>query len=251
MVLTDRDRGVFRALTIARVLDCEQIKTIAGFTSVRRTNRRLQKLVKAGFLRRWFFATRSGGQGGLYGLSREGFRLIGEQPSALVTWKQDLLITSSQFLAHQRAVNAVFIQARFQPLPEGVTCRRWQHFRGTLSPSVPLIPDGYFEICRGQEVLPMFLETDRGTETAAVWNRKTELYLKLAVGGEFERLFHEKRFRVLVILPSDRRMQSIRSTIRKRTDKLFWFTTQEDLERGGLSKQIWLRSTNEERLSLW
>jgi hypothetical protein len=249
-ITTSRDLFLLRTLVGTRVLDGEQVKTVGGFKSVRRTNRRLLKLVQAGLLKRWFVGTASGGQKAIYGLSPQGAMLIGEARQGLISWKQDSLITSSQFLAHQESVNAVFIQARFQPLPSGLSCERWMNFREPLSQSVPLMPDGYFELKQGSASHPMFLEVDLGTESSRVWKGKVELYLKLALGGEFERMFHEKRFRVLVVLHSERRMEAIRKTVAKRTEKLFWFSTQAEVRSNGFGSPIWLRPMGAQRMPL-
>jgi hypothetical protein len=173
---------------------------------------------------------------------------VGENSNGLIRWAQDSLITSSQFLAHQQAVNAAFIHVRFRPLPPGVVCERWLNFNLPLSPSVPLIPDAYFEIAKEGSLYSMFLEVDLGTETSTVWTRKVELYLKLAIGGAFEHLFQKKRFRVLVLLHSERRLEAVRRTVARRTEKLFWFSTQDDLQREGLWNATWLRPSGEQRL---
>jgi hypothetical protein len=249
-ITTSRDLLILRTLAVTRVLDVDQVIAIGGFTSVRRTNRRLLKLVRAGLLKRWFVGTASGGQKALYGLSPQSATLIGETRQGLIPWIQDSLITSSQFLGHQFAVNAVFIQARFRSLPSGLSCERWMTFREPLSPSVPLMPDGYFELVQENASHPMFLEVDLGTESSRVWKRKVELYLKFALGGEFERMFHQQRFRVLVVLHSERRMEAIRKTVTRRTEKLFWFSTQDDVSREGLGIPIWLRPTGAERIPL-
>ncbi len=249
-ITTARDLSILRTVSLARVLDGGQIKVVGGFSCVRRTNRRLLKLVRAGLLKRWFVGTAGGGQKALYGLSPQGAALIGETTKGLIPWKQDTLITSSQFLGHQQAVNGIFILARFRPLPLGLSYERWLRPTLPISPSVPLIPDGYFEIRQNGTLLPMFLEADLGTESSAVWRKKVELYLKLAVSGEFERLFGEKKFRTLVLLPSNRRLESVRNTIAKRTEKLFWLSTQGEVESQGLWSNIWLRPTGAERLRL-
>ena len=249
-VLTSRDLALMRTLVIARVLDSEQIQLIAQFTSVRRTNRRLLKLVRAGVLRRWFVGTASGGQKAIYGLSPTGVRLIGEPTSGLITWKQDALVTTSQFLTHQQAINRVFIRARFDSLPAGCSCTKWQTFRGALSPSIPLVPDGYFEIVHDGITHPMFLEADLGTESSTVWKRKADLYLKLAVSKEFEHMFDKSRLRVLVIVPSERRMNALRRVIAQLTDKLFWFTTDDRMEFAGLCGPIWMRPNANELIPL-
>jgi hypothetical protein len=249
-IVTPRDLDLFRVLTIARVLDGEQIKVVGGFGSTRRTNRRLLKLVQAGLLRRWFVGAAGGGQKALYGLSPTGANLIGETTQGLIPWKQNALITSSQFLAHQLAVNAVFLLARFQSLPPGLSLKRWTRPKLPLSSAVPLIPDGYFEIVHTGTVHPVFLELDLGTESSKVWKRKVELYLKLAISGEFERLFSEKRFRTLIVLPSTRRLESIRTTIAKRTEKLFWLSTFNEVQREGLWGQHWLRPVGQEKVGI-
>lgn len=249
-IVTSRDRALFQTLVIARVLDTEDMKTVGRFASIRRTNRRLLKLVRAGLLRRWFVGTSSGGQKALYGLSPEGARLIGVPRQGLIAWKQDSLIVTSQFLAHQQSVNRVFLVARFRPMPEGCSCVTWRNFLQPISASVPLIPDGYFEIDETGTAHPMFLEVDLGTESSTVWKRKVELYLKLALSGEFERQFGKQRFRVLLVFPSERRMGAIRRTIAKRTDKLFWFSTEELLNGKGLFGSIWFRPKGIQRTSL-
>jgi hypothetical protein len=249
-VFTSRDLAVLRALVIARVLDGAQIQLIARFTSVRRTNRRLLKLVRAGVLRRWFVGTASGGQKAIYGHSPAGARLLEEPTHGLITWKQDALITTSQFLAHQQAINRVFIRARYQPLREGCSCAEWQTFRRPISPSIPLVPDGYFEIVYRGVVHPMFLEADLGNESSMVWKRKVELYLKLGVSKEFEHMFDKTRLRVLVVVSSDRRMNALRRVIAQRTDKLFWFTTEDRMELEGLCGPIWMRPKVNELITL-
>lgn len=248
-VITTRDRELLQTLAIARVLDASQIQVVGLFKSLRRTNRRLLKLVRAGILKRWFVGT-SGGQKALYGLSLSGADIIGEARARVLRIPHDSLITHSEFLAHQEAVNAVFLRARFEPLPSGLSCGGWLTFREPFSPAIPLIPDGYFDLVQDDLVHPMFLEADLGTERSAIWKRKVELYLRFATSGEFERRFSQKRFRVLVVLPSLRRLESVRKTVARRTPKLFWFTTEDDIKAHGLTAPIWLRPQGEERLPI-
>jgi hypothetical protein len=249
-VTTPRDLMILRTLAVTRVLDGSQIGIVGGFSSVRRANRRLLKLVRAGLLRRWFVGTEMRGVKAIYGISPQGASLIGEGSHVLLPWKPGRVITSSSFLAHQQGVNEIFIRARFQALPAQVLCERWMSFREPLSPSVLLVPDAYLEIRHADTVHRMFVEVDRGTESSKVWKAKVELYLKLAVSGEFERMFHEKRFRVLVLFHSSRRLEVVRKTIVSRTDKLFWFSTQDELRSEGLLAPIWFRPEGAERIPL-
>lgn len=248
-VITGRDLVLLRALLVTRVLDCEQAMVVGSFSSIRRTNRRLLKLVRSGLLRRWFVATEHRGVKALYGLSSEATRLIEEHPQGLIPWKQDRVITSSQFLAHQQGINAIFIQARFQ-LPAEIMCVRWMNFREPLSAALPLMPDAYLEIKNLGTLYPMFLEVDLGTETAKAWRRKVEWYLKFALNGDFERTFGARRFRVLVVLHSSRRLEVVRKVIAERTDKLFWFSSQDQIRSEGLLAPIWLRPKGNDRRGL-
>jgi len=250
MFVTPRDLALFRALALARVLDADQVATVCKFRSVRRTNRRLLKLVRAGLLRRWFIGSSTGGPKALYGLSPQSAALIGEARGTLVHWKRDAVLTGNLFLTHQQAVNEMLIQVRFQPLPPDFVCERWTNFHEPISRSVPLMPDGYFEVRQRDTVFPMFLEMDLGTETSKAWRRKAELYLKFALGGEFERIFLVKRFQVLVVLPSTRRMEAVRETIAKRTEKLFWLSTRDQVRSEGFMAPIWLRPVGHAKVPL-
>lgn len=248
--VTPRDLAILQALVIARVFDSEQIGVVGRFAAVRRTNRRLLKLVNAGLLRRWFVGTDLRGVKAIYGLSPKGAQLIGEGLQVVLPWKPDRVITTSSFLAHQQGINEIFLQVQFQPLPAGVSCEQWMNFREPLSSSVPLIPDGYVELNHGGTSHRMFFEVDLGTETSKVWKGKVELYLKLALGGEFKRLFQGDRFRVLVVLPSSRRLEIVRRTIASRTDKLFWLSTQDHVRSEGLLASIWFRPKGDGRMPL-
>ena len=96
----------------------------------------------------------------------------------------------------------------------------------------------------------MFLEVDLGTEALSVWEKKTARYLQLALSGEFQKRFRQPQFRVLVVTASERRLGNIRATVAKSTDKIFWFTTFENINRDGFWSPVWLRPTGNQRQSL-
>jgi hypothetical protein len=115
---------------------------------------------------------------------------------------------------------------------------------------VPLIPDGYFEIRSAAGVRPCFLEVDLGTEALPVFYRKVQLYLQLAASGEFSNLFHHSQFRVLVVASSARRVNALRHTTAELTDKIFWLTPLESINRDRFWSAVWLRPTGEQMQSL-
>src|SRR6478752_3394702 len=100
IVLTDRDRLLLKELAIGEVIDREQAKRIAGFKSTTRANDRLLKLVRAGFLRRFFLGTRAGGTKAIYSLSAKGAQVVHIE-GRLIKRKNNSLLVGDLFVEHQ------------------------------------------------------------------------------------------------------------------------------------------------------
>jgi len=248
--ITNRDRVLLAQLRVAKVIDRELAKDIAGFHSTTRANDRLLRLCRAGLLIHFFVNTRAGGRKALYALSPKGAREVQIQ-SRLVQRKRGSLLVGDLFIEHQLAVNSIWVQVTHRPIPvPDVACVRWISLPTVLSKSIPLMPDGYFELKHPSGISPMFCEVDRGTETLKVWDQKISHYLQLAVGEDFQRLFGHNRFRVLVAASSERRLQNLRRQTLKHTDKIFWFANLSDINQRGLFANIWLRPNGTERLTL-
>ena len=155
------------------------------------------------------------------------------------------------FLKHQLEINRVHLLVQYTSIPaRGWWFGRWQSFQKPLSPTVPLIPDGYFEIGSQQGFRPVFLEVDLGTEAVPVVAKKASLYLQLATSGEFSQAFGRSQFRVLVITTSERRLQNLRAPIAKLTDKIFWFATLDTVSPEKFWSAAWLRPTGDQLQSL-
>lgn len=226
--LTRRDTQLLEALEVMQVVDREQAMRLAPFTSIPRANARLLALVRAGRLSRLSSPEK--------GVGRKHFYFLPGRVSPRTA------------LPHQLALNEVFLQIRSPPPP--ITFRTWRRISFPLSPLSPLIPDGYFVLDATDGLLASFVELDLGTETGRVWEEKVERYLALAFSGEFSRIFSLPRFRVLVVGPTEKRIQSLRSIVVGLTTKLFWFATISSIKRDGLFAPIWLRPEGDERLSL-
>jgi Replication-relaxation len=249
MILQERDVAFFRILgRDARLVDREQFMKLAGFKSQTRANVRLLKLTSNGFLRRYFLGTFKGGSKALYTLSPKGALAAGAENRPVIRPKEMLLV-GDPFVNHQLAINDVHIAARFAP-SENSNAVRFRLFPEPLTRTIPLIPDGYFEFETPLGVRAAFLEVDCGTETLTVWAKKTNLYLQLAISGTFKKLFQQEQFRVLVTASSERRLQTVRKTIAKQTQKIFWLSTLEQIKREGFWSPVWLRPTGDQRLSL-
>jgi len=245
----ERDRCLLRELDILRVIDREQAQVVMGFRSMRRTNRRLLALTRSGVLGRIFIANQRVGQKALYTASPQGAALAGIRLSGLPM--RQSRFGASPFLLHRLAINEIYLSVKHKTLPRpDLSFARWISFREPLSQAIPLIPDGYFEIVDGPNNRAMFLEADLGTEGIPVWQKKTQLYLQLALSGAFPQMFRQPQFRVLVVVTTERRLRNIRAAIEKSTDKIFWFTTFDQIKQCGLWSPVWLRPIGEARLPL-
>ena len=241
VVIQERDRHLIEELAAMRVVDREQARIVAGFGSTTRVNTRLLALCRAGFLRRFFLGATAGGRMALYALSTRGAALVGV-PVRGPRRRNNAVLIADFFISHQLAINEIYCALKYGRMPtSGISFGRWIFFSESLTKELGLIPDGYVELITPSGITAAFLEVDLGHERLAVWKEKIKKYLQLAISGECERLFGQKQFRVLVIVNSERRLLSIRKTVRISTQKIFWFTTIESIHSGGLFAPIWLR----------
>ena len=236
LILQPRDLRLMEALETMRVIDRQQAKVVAGFNSTTRANARLLALTRAGFLKRAFIGSRQA----VYWLASKPLR----DPSHKS--RDDAAEPAALFLRHQMEINRAHLLVQYSSiLIPGWWFVRWQSFQKPLSASVPLIPDGYFEVGSSQGYRPAFVEIDLGTEAVAIVAKKASLYLQLATSGEFSQLFGRSQFRVLVITTSDQRLNNLRAAISKLTDKIFWFATLPVLSQETFWSAAWLRPTGE------
>jgi hypothetical protein len=249
LIIQERDRKLLRELGTMRVIDREQAKLVAGFGSTTRANTRLLALTRSGLLKRTFIGTIASGRKALYALTAQSNALMNVSVPAF-SLKQGLNLVGNLKLEHQMQINNVFVKVKHQPIPiKGARFIRWIVFRQPLTQSIPLIPDGYFEIDSSDGIRPIFLEVDLGTEPIKTWESKTRNYVQLAISGEYSRLFSKQQFRVLVLTTTEKRMQSIRSAILPITDKIFWFSTFEIINRESFWASVWLRPAGDQKHS--
>jgi protein involved in plasmid replication-relaxation len=248
LVLQDRDRLLLNELATMRIIDRELAKLVAGFGSTTRANTRLLKLTRAGLLNRFSIGTISGGRKAIYTLSPKGGVLTNTEYRR-ISRSHGKTLVGDLFVAHQMRTNEVYVAVKHRPLPPGVSFGRWRSFHAPLTQSSRLIPDGYFELQSPAGSRALFLEIDLGNQAMRVWEQKTRAYLQFAVSGDFARMFRDSQFRVLVITTSPRRLAKIRSVIAKQTDKLFWLSDFQTINRAGFWSSVWLRPTGHPMLS--
>jgi len=248
-LLQDRDRHLLSELDIMRIVDREMAKVVGGFRSTRRANCRLLQLTQTGLLRRFFVGSVAHGRKAVYTLSPKGVDLVNAKLGGIVR-PQGRLVVGDRFVEHQIGINQIYLAVKYRSTVQaGIRLIRWVVFRTAISETIRLTPDGYFELA-GEGVASIFLEVDLGTEALSVWQQKTASYLQLAISGEFQRKFRQPQFRVLVVATSERRLANIRATVATSTDKIFRFTTFDNIHRDGFWSSIWLRPKGDQRHSL-
>lgn len=245
MVIQDRDRHLLRELSVMRVVDREQAKTVAGFGSTTRANVRLLALTRAGLLRRFFLGTTAGGAKALYTLSEKGARLV-EVPESGPRRRVDEAVVADFFVQHQLAINEVYCALKYgREVPPGIAFKRWLAFPKRPLPGLRLIPDGYVELATPAGIVAAFLEVDLGHERLRIWQDKVRNYLDLAISGTFGQRFGQSRFRVLVVTHTEGRLLSIRKAVAAATDKIFWFASLASIQGNGFFRPVWFRPTGD------
>jgi hypothetical protein len=251
IVLQDRDRHLLREIGVMRVIDREQTKCVANFGSTTRANSRLLALTEAGLLRRFYIGNDAVGRKALYTLSPKGAKLVASRYQGLRRGRDEILVADF-FVSHQLKVNEIYCILKYRPIPiAGTRFVRWVSFSEPIDSGSALIPDGYIEIAADNKFLAAFLEIDLGNETRTVWTKKVREYVRLALSNTFPQQFGQDRFRVLTVLNSERRCDSIRHATAADTDKLFWFTTFDAIARDGFWSAIWKRPKAEQCQALW
>ena len=249
VVVQERDRQLLREIGTMRVVDREQAQVLAGFHSIRRANSRLLQLSRAGLLKRIFIGSAAHGQKALYSLSAKGAAAVDARLPGLPLRQSPF--GTSPFLLHRLAVNEIYLTLKHRKLPRlEMRCARWITFREQLTPTLPLTPDGYFEVVMDGAIRPMFVEADLGSEALGIWQKKVQAYLQLALSGEFPKLFGEPQFRVLIVATTDKRLNNIRATVAKQTAKIFWLSTFSQIHEHGFWSPVWLRPDGETKLAL-
>lgn len=241
LVLQERDLRLLEALETMRVIDRQQAGLVAGFGSTTRANARLLALTRAGFLKRAFVGSRQA----VYWLPNKP--LLDAQRKSETT----VVEPAALFLRHQLEINRVHLVVQYSSIPSrGWWFGKWRTFQKPLSATVPLIPDGYFEIGSQQGFRPAFVEVDLGTEAVPIIAKKANQYLHLAASGEFAQIFGRSQFRVLVITTSPRRLENLRGAVSKLTEKIFWFGTLDMMSQQRFWSAAWLRPTGDQLNSL-
>lgn len=249
LIVQPRDRILLSELATMQLIDRELAQIVARFGSTTRANARLLKLTRADLLNRFFVGSVAAGRKAIYTLSPRGGLLVGAEYRR-ISRSHGKTLVGDLFIDHQMKINEIYVAVKHRPLPDAARFIRWRAFHKALSEASRLVPDGYFEVAASGFVRPMFLEVDLGHQSMKVWEQKVRGYLQLALSGDFPRLFRLNQFRVLVITTSERRSRTIRAVIAKQTDKIFWISDFQTINRAGFWSSVWQRPAGDQPVSL-
>src|SRR5207248_7696816 len=117
-----------------------------GFASIRRVNRRLLKLTRAGLLRRFFAGSTAHGRKAVYTLSPTGTDLVSAKLGG-ISRASGRLVLGDTFIEHQTGINEIYLALKYGTIPHaGARLIRWHTFRESISESIKLSPDAYLEL---------------------------------------------------------------------------------------------------------
>jgi hypothetical protein len=226
--LTERDRALLSEISRFGVMSREQLIRMRFFRSKTRANERLRRLVRHDYLTTRRQALQLGGPRLIY--------LPGRALAETQETRRRFSEVSDVFLLHQ--LGLIDIRLAFEA---HTTLTRWLTDKELAAATFGVIPDAYLEFQVGMPTFCAFVEYDRGTETVGRFERKVRAYLDAAYSGAFERTFHRKYFRLLVVTDTDRRLATLSADTARLTDKIVRLTTLTELTATGPLASIWRR----------
>lgn len=272
--LQPRDVAIIEAMHRHRVLATDQIAALFFCTATGAVSSacrgRLRHLVGAGLLEQAEqLQTRSEGRRPyLYMLTAPGRDLLvtelGLDPGE-IDWKPSYNSVAWQFLSHQLAINEAYVAFRLACERIGWRVERWvdDRFLKKLHTepvsiveedggrrNVAVVPDAYFILSRGEQVMHFFLELDRATMAVAPqsrrtksWQRRIRAYRAYLPSAAAVKRYGTDRIRVLTVTTGEGRMTNLAGATAEVAGPLaahFWFTTSTSLiPEAALTEPIW------------
>ena len=278
--LQQRDVLIVEAVHRHRVLSTDQIAALYFPTATSGVSssclNRLRHLVRTGFLARGeqLQAKTEGRRPYVYMMTSAGCELLQDQfgyEEEDIDWKPSYNDVQWMFLAHQLAINEVYVTLAKAVEPIGWHLDRWVDDRilKQQAPQIPIhenrelvavVPDAYFSLVGpgGSPTLQFFLECDRGTVTVAgagrtaTWTRRIKAYQAYFASEEIHEQYGTNRIRVLSVTTGERRLVSLkRATEAAGGRKRYWFAVADRVSPARiLLKPEWQVAGQDGRFSL-
>jgi Replication-relaxation len=266
IVLTPRDREILAAIDLHGYLTLEVIDLVF-FPSSRPDDRpstrayhRLHQFWLWGYVERIELPVSrviGGRRPFLYALSQRGLRLLdtGSTSQDAPPHRRRLDRTSELFVEHSLTVAAVWANVlaliRLRPITLGgwvadrdLRARQLRVKDPAGGRWLPFLPDAYFELHYATgRVQCCLLEVDLGTHSLKAMRRKLRAFELFLAEGLFARTWLRDDFEVLVVAPSEQRLQNITTMARQVVDSNRWdaylFATRDVLERSRFADAEW------------
>jgi len=266
MVLTERDKEIVKSVYTYRLLTCGQVETLLFSpdgnqdhpTKTSICRKRLKLLYQHEYLDRIHLpiVPNQGSRPVVYCLAEQGAQLVAneqgvERPS--VAWRRKDNDVDIYFLDHSLRINDVRIAVTLSAKRDGWVLTRWvterelkslgERVRDPARPdrSLPIAPDAYFTLERGDKRASFFLEVDQATEANKRFKAKIQAYLVYVTSGAYQERYQTKSLRVLTVTTGEKRVVNLKSTTEKvEGSDFFWFTTFDlATAEGFLTAPIW------------
>ncbi len=259
LVLQPRDELIMVLASEFRFLSREQLQKLLDFPCVTRINIRLKKLYDHGYLSRFPLPTVAGKPKAIYYLGPQGVPVLAEKlgldATALEKERKQMERTAS-FLNHQFFLNEVRIafSLALKNQPQMVL-ERWvrdclMEFPSSQRKVTTLRPDGCLCLTYQCRLYSFFVEADCSTMTTGRLKAKAQAYLDYARSGQSLQDFGFQYFRVLIITKTPARLLSLKATIEEQTDRLFYFSTRDQVCQEPILDRIWQRAGHQGLFSL-
>lgn len=256
LILQPRDIDILLNVFSYRFLTSGQARALSDFNSQKRANDRLRKLFDAGYLSRRIFNSAFKKEL-LCFLGPKAIELValktGADPLEIRKKRMKALKTRDSFLPHFLSINnfrfSLETAGRVEP---PVKLDYWKYKPPLfLDGEHKIFPDAYFIAkCDGKTRL-CFLEIDRSVESRQRIQKKIENYLDYGLNGDFERQFHFKHFRLMIVCKTSARLKTLRKIIEKASDQPFgWLAVEKNIAPERILSKIWYRANKEGEFSL-
>jgi hypothetical protein len=256
LILQQRDREIITSIYSFRIITRQQLQELFSFNSARRVNQRLRKLYDHKYLSRYFLPTIRGSAKAVYYLGPRGTAIVADELGIdlnLVNLERKSTSNLKElFLCHVLGLNDIRIAfyLGLDTHPE-MALERWindndchQQYRVAVSGKSVIKqfrPDGYFRIIYKGKLYSFFIEYDRSTMTVGRFAGKVHSYLDFHALGYYRKRFGVQYFRVLVVTKTRERLYNLKKAVEVNTDKLFWFTTINQITSNTVFSPIWQR----------
>lgn len=265
MRLEERDLQLLTDLFLHRLMSRGQLERLY-FTSASRCNVRLRQMFDHGLVARYYLPLALYGAQCLYSLGEAGVLPV----SRRLEWdieevkRQAKRHKTPQFLEHTLAINETRLAFRealvHSPtwnlerwIPE-IQCRHEYDIRGASGDWAREVfkPDGFVRLQNREtrQKSDYFLEIDRGHTSAGKFADKLDSYTRYLESGLFHQMFSAQSFHTLVITTGSLRLKNLRALVEGKGNRLFCFTTFDEVESEGVLSPIWLFPMEKELQSL-